>query len=257
MTTRDRQSGDEPGLPADSRTDLIRAELASMRDDDPFKQLLTSVATSTAGFASSGGVGTVSIGVGVATALASWIGATGNSKRFERIQEVLWMITRELDSLRSGQTQLLIDEEWAELVTRLLPLIAKTRAEEKRRLIGRVAVTAGIEAFHSRRDEADSMAALTEQLEVHEIRALQFLRSRAGSSGWHQWWGHFSDDIPIIREEFPGDFDGRAILRLQALGCISLTAPAGSAPHSQHSTARMLDLGIRLCEWIRMGGGGE
>jgi hypothetical protein len=248
---------DLPSLPPESPAEQIRELLAALPDTSPVKSILVKLGS---GLGLGAILGATASGTLQATAaslsgaIADWLGSRAQTEYNARIEEVMWRLTEEVDRLRIATQPLLTDDDWAELVISVLPVAARAKTQEKRRLFASLLATAAREQYSAKRDEARFMAQLLDQVEYVHVQALGKLLNMGRSHTLDQFWGYHRETT-FERSDFenpntPNRQDGVVLLRLQALGMITVSDATTRSPQSLNKVARIHDLGIRFYEWV-------
>ena len=214
---------------------IVRIEIASIAPPDVAGDTIRAV------FAEIPGLGVV----------AEWYDQGQTREAMRRIREVLHQLNNQLEKLAAAGRVLTCDEGFAELVGNVLPLVARTRSEEKRLRFANLLSQASLNAGETSRDLARTMALIVDQMEEIHVRLLD-----RAIAGFVQWIG--SGDVEpltmrshIVLSQSEKRDAATALLRMQALGLLQFGRNSGSAPdggvdHQVEITA----LGLSVSKYI-------
>jgi hypothetical protein len=178
-----------------------------------------------------------------------WLGQRQQREAHERVASVLNNIAERLAKAERAGAIINNDEGFAELVTNALPLVARTRSEDKRERYAALLVNAALGAEAAHRDEARTMSLLLDSLEFAHVALLDRLMALPMTQSADGLWGA-RRSITVDRTHFKGP-DGDLLLRLDGLGLLDLSDFRTSRRGNKGEGSIVINnLGVRFHSWI-------
>jgi hypothetical protein len=181
--------------------------------------------------------------------LTTWLGQHQQQAAFDRIISVLREVAGRLNALEQAGKNIHTDEPFAELVTNVLPLVARTRSAEKRSRYADLLSQAAMRIEPPQRDEARTMALLLDALEYSHIELLDRIMANPATQKHHGLWGA-QRHVPAELGHFSRD-DGDLLLRLEGLGLLDLRDFRASRKPRGEGQIIVNSLGVQFHSWIR------
>ncbi len=192
----------------------------------------------------------------VGGSIATWIGQKMQREAYARVFAMLQELSAKVERLHGDGITLQLDEEFAELVTSLMPIVARTRNEQKRHRYAALLANAATRHTAEERDEALVMAQVLDQLEYRHVALLDYLMRLPASQEFHGLW-RGNRTIEVSLSDFD-DYEGVLLLHMQALGLLELNSFRQSTdPVRGAGELRINARGLQFHRWITEAGPSE
>ena len=168
---------------------------------------------------------------------------------YERLTEVLSEVDRRISTLQRSGKSTHVDDEFAELVVNLAPVVARTRSQEKRGHFSALLSNAAEQPAGDAREEARTMALILDSLEYSHVALLHRLMQLPHTQSFDGLWGGYRS-VPVDRTSF-SRADGDLLLRLEGVGLIDVSDFRTSRDKARGSGRIIVrSLGIKFSHWV-------
>ena len=174
-----------------------------------------------------------------------WQSLRRQRETWTRCIDVLSQMAVAIEHLETAGKTCHLSDSFAELITEILPFVARTRSEKKRRHFAYLLANGATRESDEERDEGRTMAILLDQLEYEHVRVFSEVLRAPMTQNYHGLW-HGIRSVDSRAVENRGEHYGSALLRLQGLGLLTI---GESERQSGAFSIEVNSLGISLYYW--------